>query len=147
MALSELTAVLLEAKQEKKITFAQIGEALGYDKVWVAALFYGQARATEEEAVKLLNLLDLDEDLAEILVAFPLKGSLDETVPTDPLIYRFFEIMQVYGLPMKEVIQEEFGDGIMSAIDFTLHIDRVADPKGDRVKVTYEGKFLPYKKW
>jgi len=147
MALSELTAVLLEAKQEKKITFAQIGEALGYDKVWVAALFYGQARATEEEAVKLLKLLELDEDLAEILVAFPLKGSLDETVPTDPLMYRFFEIMQVYGLPMKEVIQEEFGDGIMSAIDFTLHIDRVADPKGDRVKVTYEGKFLPYKKW
>ena len=75
------------------------------------------------------------------------KGSLDPVIPTDPLIYRFYEIMQVYGMPLKDVIQEHFGDGIMSAIDFTLDVDKVEDPKGDRVKITMCGKFLPYKKW
>jgi cyanate lyase len=147
MAIFEITDILLEAKKEMQLTFAQLGELLGRDKVWVAALFYGQARASEEEAAKLLDALDLDEDLGEILTDFPLKGALDETVPRDPLIYRFYEIMQVYGMPMKDVIQEEFGDGIMSAIDFTLTINREKDPKGDRVVVTYNGKFLPYKKW
>ncbi len=147
MAILEITDVLLEAKKEQKLTFAQLGKLLGRDKVWVAALFYGQARASEDEASKLLDALDLEEDLAEILTDFPLKGALDETVPSDPLIYRFYEIMQVYGMPMKDVIQEEFGDGIMSAIDFTLTIDKEEDPKGDRVVVTYNGKFLPYKKW
>jgi len=76
----------------------------------------------------------------------PIKG-LGPAIPTDPLIYRFYEIMQVYGMPIKEIIQEKFGDGIMSAIDFTLDIDKVADPKGDRVLLTMNGKFLPYKKW
>ena len=147
MAIFEITDVLLKAKKDKGLTYAQLGEAMGYDKVWVASLIYGQARATEEEASKLLDLLDLDIGLVEFLTEFPLKGSLDETVPTDPFVYRFFEIMQVYGLPMKAVTQEEFGDGIMSAIDFTLTIDKVEDPKGDRVVVTYNGKFLPYKKW
>ena len=83
--------------------------------------------------------------LAE-LTAFPSKG-LGAIVPTDPLIYRFYEIMQVYGMPIKEIIHEKFGDGIMSAIDFTLDIDKVEDPKGDRVKITMNGKFLAYKKW
>ncbi|WP_218081705.1 cyanase [Anthocerotibacter panamensis] len=147
MAQFEITDLLLKAKRDRKLTYTQLGQALGRDKVWVAALVYGQARASQDEAEKLLNLLDLDTDLAEFLTDFPLKGSLVETVPTDPLIYRFFEVMQVYGMPMKDVIQEEFGDGIMSAIDFTLTIDKVEDPKGDRVKVTYEGKFLSYKKW
>ena len=147
MAIFEITDILLEAKQEMNLTFAQLGEVIGRDKVWVAALFYGQASASEDEAAKLLEALDLDEELAEILTDFPLKGGLDETVPRDPLIYRFYEIMQVYGMPMKDVIQEEFGDGIMSAIDFTLTIDKEEDPKGDRVVVTYNGKFLPYKKW
>ena len=78
---------------------------------------------------------------------FPTKGSLDPVIPTDPLIYCFYEIMQVYGMPLKDVIQEHFGDGIMSAIDFTLDVDKVEDPKGDRVKITMCGKFLPYKKW
>ncbi len=147
MAIFEITDILLEAKKEMQLTFAQLGELLGRDKVWVAALFYGQASASEEEASKLLEALDLDEDLAEILTDFPLKGGLDETVPRDPFIYRFYEIMQVYGMPMKDVIQEEFGDGIMSAVDFTLTIHKEEDPKGDRVVITYNGKFLPYKKW
>jgi cyanate lyase len=84
--------------------------------------------------------------VADELTRFPVKGT-DEIVPIDPLIYRFYEIMQVYGMAMKEVIQEKFGDGIMSAIDFTLDIDKEADPKGDRVKITMNGKFLSYKKW
>lgn len=147
MPMSSVTSTLLKAKKEKNVTFAQIGEALGRGEVWVAALMYGQARASAEEATALLDLLGLDDGLADALTEFPLKGALDETVPVDPLLYRFYEIIQVYGLPMKAVIQEQFGDGIMSAIDFTLTIDKQEDPKGDRVIVTLNGKFLPYKKW
>ena len=84
---------------------------------------------------------------SQLLTTPPVKGCLDPVVPTDPLIYRFYEIMQVYGLPMKDVIQEKFGDGIMSAIDFSIEVDKVEDPKGDRVLVKMCGKFLPYKKW
>ena len=91
--------------------------------------------------------LELDPALATGLTTYPVKGALDPVIPTDPLLYRFYEILQVYGLPLKDVIQEKFGDGIMSAIDFTLHVDKVDDPKGDRVKVTMNGKFLPYKAW
>jgi cyanate lyase len=90
--------------------------------------------------------LGLGSSIVANLTAYPSKG-LGPVVPTDPLIYRFYEIMQVYGYPIKEIIQEKFGDGIMSAIDFTLDIDKVEDPKGDRVKVTMNGKFLAYKKW
>jgi len=87
------------------------------------------------------------QELREQLTTYPIKGALDPVIPTDPLLYRFHEILQVYGLPLKDVIQEKFGDGIMSAIDFTLHVDKVEDPKGDRVKVTMNGKFLPYRAW
>ena len=89
----------------------------------------------------------LDPSLAPQLTAYPVKGALDPVIPTDPLLYRFYEILQVYGLPLKDVIQEKFGDGIMSAIDFSLTVDKVEDPKGDRVNVTMNGKFLPYRKW
>ena len=114
---------------------------------WIASLFYGQATASKEEAEKLASLLSLDPAITAALQEFPTKGSLEPVIPTDPLIYRFYEIMQVYGMPLKDVIQEHFGDGIMSAIDFTLDVDKVEDPKGDRVKITMCGKFLPYKKW
>ena len=108
--------------------------------------FYGQASASDEEASKIAAELDLGSEISDKLTKYPVKG-LGPVVPTDPLIYRFYEIMQIYGMPMKSVIHEKFGDGIMSAIDFTLDIDKVEDPKGDRVKVTMNGKFLPYKKW
>jgi len=143
---AQATEILLSAKKQRDLTFAQLEEALGRDEVWVASLFYGQASASAEEADKLATLLDLDPEVVEALTECPMKG-LGPVVPTDPLIYRFYEIMQVYGVPMKAVIHEKFGDGIMSAIDFTLDIDKVEDPKGDRVKVTMNGKFLPYKKW
>ncbi|MBW4418602.1 MAG: cyanase [Myxacorys californica WJT36-NPBG1] len=142
----EITEKLLAAKKEKGLTFAALEDLLGRDEVWLAALFYRQASASEEEATKLLAALGLSSDLAPELTSFPVKG-LGPVVPTDPLVYRFYEIMQTYGMPIKEVIQEKFGDGIMSAIDFTLDIEKEADPKGDRVKVIMNGKFLPYKKW
>lgn len=141
-----ITETLLAAKKARGLTFADLEAKLERDEVWIASLFYRQATASEDEAIKLLEILGLDTDLAPELMACPTKG-LGPVVPTDPLIYRFYEIMQVFGMPMKEVIQEKFGDGIMSAIDFTLDIEKVEDPKGDRVKVIMNGKFLPYKKW
>ena len=147
MSFPESTQLLLKAKKEKGLTFADIGNLLGLDEVWVASLFYGQSTASDEESDQLLTTLGLGKELKEILTTPPVKGSLDPVIPTDPLIYRFYEIMQVYGMPMKDVIQEKFGDGIMSAIDFTINVDKVEDPKGDRVKITMCGKFLPYKKW
>jgi cyanate lyase len=141
-----MTPTLLAAKQAKGLSFADLEAPLGKSEVWIAALFYGQASATTEEATALLNALGLSLDLLPELVSFPVKG-LGPVVPTDPLLYRFYEIIQVYGMPMKAIIHEKFGDGIMSAIDFTLDIDKVADPQGDRVKITFNGKFLGYKKW
>ena len=142
-----VTASLMAAKKAKGLSFADLESAMGLDEVWIASLFYGQATASKEEAEKLAVLLSLDTATTAALQEFPVKGSLDPVIPTDPLIYRFYEIMQVYGMPLKDVIQEHFGDGIMSAIDFTIDVDKVEDPKGDRVKITMCGKFLPYKKW
>ena len=142
-----VTASLMSAKKAKSLSFADLESAMGLDEVWIASLFYGQATASKEEAEKLAALLSLDASTTAAIQEFPVKGSLDPVIPTDPLIYRFYEIMQVYGLPLKDVIQEHFGDGIMSAIDFTLDVDKIEDPKGDRVKITMCGKFLPYKKW
>ena len=142
-----VTATLMAAKKVKGMSFADLEAALGLDEVWIASLFYGQATASEQEAETLADLLSLDPAITSALQEYPTKGSLDPVIPTDPLIYRFYEIMQVYGMPLKDVIQAQFGDGIMSAIDFTLDVDKIEDAKGDRVKITMCGKFLPYKKW
>ena len=142
----EITEKLLFAKKEQGMSFADLGKVIGRDEVWVAAVIYRQASASTDEASKLVSALGLSSEIAEALSAYPVKG-LGPVVPTDPLVYRFYEILQVYGMPMKAVIHEKFGDGIMSAIDFTLNIDKEEDPKGDRVKITMSGKFLPYKKW
>lgn len=144
--LSDITQKLFAAKKEKGITFTDLEKVLGRDEVWIAAVFYRQASASPEEAEKILSTLKLPSSLAMELTECPLKGD-SSIVPTDPLIYRFYEIMQVYGMPLKSVIHEKFGDGIMSAIDFTLDVEKEEDPKGDRVKVIMSGKFLPYKKW
>ena len=146
MSIPEITQTLLQAKNDKGLSFADLEATLGRDEVCIAALFYRQASASEEEAKLLVEALGLDSSYIKHLTEYPVKG-LGPVVPTDPLIYRFYEIMQVYGFPIKEVIQEKFGDGIMSAIDFTLDVEKEADPKGDRVKITMSGKFLPYKKW
>ncbi|AFZ19560.1 cyanase [Allocoleopsis franciscana] len=147
MTILEITQKLLAAKKAKGLTFADLETMIGRDEVWISAVFYRQASASEDEASKIISALGLEPDIADELTAFPVKGSLDPVIPTDPLIYRFYEIMQVYGMPMKAVIHEKFGDGIMSAIDFSLDIEKEEDPKGDRVKVIMSGKFLPYKKW
>jgi len=147
MAMSEITSKLLAAKKEKGLSFADLEEKLGFDEVWIASVFYRQASASAEEASKMVELIGLGPEYAEALTECPMKGGLDPLVPTDPLIYRFYEIMQVYGVPVKAVVHEKFGDGIMSAIDFSIDVEKEEDPKGDRVKVIMCGKFLPYKKW
>jgi cyanate lyase len=147
MAISEITEKLLAAKKAKGISLADLEKVLGRDEVWIAAVIYRQATASEDEAEKIVSALGLDSETAAVLCEPLLKGSLEASVPVDPLIYRFYEIMQVYGMPLKAVIHEKFGDGIMSAIDFTLDVEKEADPKGDRVKIIMSGKFLAYKKW
>jgi cyanate lyase len=151
MSRAEATDYLLAAKKAKTLTFEDISKAVGRDKVWVTAAIMGQASMSKEEAEKTVKTLGVSEGLAtrvaDSLQEVPMKGSLDSTVPVDPLIYRFHEITQVYGTTMKALIHEMFGDGIMSAIDFEIDIQKKPDPKGDRVVVTYDGKFLPYRKW
>jgi len=144
--LAEITSTLMAAKKAKGMTFADIGKMIGHDECWVAALFYRQAKATQDEVCKLAKALDLPcEGLGELTE--PSTKGLGPVVPTDPLIYRLYEFIQVYGMPLKAIIHEKFGDGIMSLIDFTVHVDKEPDPKGDRVKMTLSGKFLPYKVW
>ncbi|MBE0603538.1 MAG: cyanase [Deltaproteobacteria bacterium] len=149
MEITSISETLLKAKEDKKLSFTALAKAVGRSEIWTAALFYGQAQATPKEAAKIISMLGVrtsKEEVARFLTAFSNKG-LGPVVPTDPLIYRLYEIMQVYGYPLKAVIHEKFGDGIMSAIDFTMEVEREKDPKGDRVKVTMSGKYLPYKIW
>jgi len=148
MKKSEMAATILAAKKKAGVTFAALAESVGAHEVWVTSCIYGENSMPEPFASKLCAALGLPDGVRSALIDYPLKGqSLGQAVPTDPLIYRFYEIMQVYGLTLKDVIQEKFGDGIMSAIDFTLDIQKQPDPKGDRVVVTMSGKFLPYKTW
>jgi cyanate lyase len=138
---------ILAIKQEKKLTWAEIAARLGYSTTWTCAACLGQMSMTPETAAKAADLLGLDDAEAALLQAIPYRGSLPGGVPTDPLIYRFYELVMVYGTTWKELIQEEFGDGIMSAIDFDMGLERQPDQKGDRVKLTMSGKFLPYKRF
>ena len=148
MTKAEMTATILAAKKQAGVTFAGLAERVGGHEVWVTSCIYGENSMPEPFASKLCAALGLPEGVKSALIEYPLKGqSLGQSIPTDPLIYRFYEILQVYGMTLKELIQEKCGDGIMSAIDFTLDIQKQDDPKGDRVVVTMNGKFLPYKKW
>ncbi len=144
MTREEATELILEAKNEKGLTFEAIAGKVGRHKVWTTAALMGQHPMSAEEADTVVDLLDLDPEVADALRQVPMRGSLDSDVPTDPTIYRIHEITQVYGTTIKALIHEEFGDGIMSAINFRMDIEKVEDPKGDRVRITYEGKFLPY---
>jgi cyanate lyase len=138
---------ILGIKKRKGLTWDEIARALGYAPVWTCAACLGQMSMTPETAEKAAALFELDEAETAILQDIPYRGSLPTAVPTDPLIYRFYELIQVYGTTWKELIQEEFGDGIMSAIDFDMALERQPDQKGDRVKMTLSGKFLPYKRY
>jgi cyanate lyase len=148
MTKREMTALILDAKKRAGVTWAALAEQVGGHEVWLTSCCYGENSMPEPFASRLCAALSLPSSVGAILSEFPLKGqSVGQAVPTDPLLYRFYEILQVYGLTLKELIHEKFGDGIMSAIDFTMDIQKEADPKGDRVVVTMNGKFLPYKKW
>jgi cyanate lyase len=145
----ELSKTLLDAKKRKGLTWADLSQKVGASEVWLASVFYAESSTSEEVAQKIVKALDLAEPVAKALTQYPIRGNSigDKPIPTDPLLYRFYEILAVYGLPLKDLIQEKFGEGIMSAIDFTMDVQKQADPKGDRVIVTMNGKFLPYKKW
>lgn len=145
MSRAEVTELVVTRRLEKKLSWAAIAEAVGQSKEWTTAALLGQMTLTEEQAVAAARLLDLPADAVAQLQVVPYKGSLPTSVPTDPLIYRFYELINVYGTTFKALINEEFGDGIMSAIDFRMDLAREADPKGDRVQIVMSGKFLPYK--
>jgi cyanate lyase len=144
---ADCAEVILEAKRRKGLTFGELANKIGRHVVWTTAAIMGQATMDASEAGRMAEILGLGAEVAEALQQIPAKGSLPGAVPVDPLIYRLHEITQVYGTAIKAVIHERFGDGIMSAIDFEIDIQRVPDPKGDRVQITYNGKFLPYRKW
>ncbi len=141
----EVTEMIVSTKVKKGIKWKDAAELIGLSKEWTTAACLGQMTFNKEQAEKIGKLFDLPDEAIAWLQIAPYKGSLPTAVPTDPLIYRWYEIVSVYGSTIKELIHEEFGDGIMSAIDFSMDIQREADPKGDRVHVVLSGKFLPYK--
>jgi len=145
MTRDEVTQLILGNKLKKKMKWSDLAETTGQSKEWTAAALLGQMSLSAEQAERVGTALDLPDDAVAMLQVVPYKGSLPTSVPADPLIYRFYELINVYGTTIKELIHEEFGDGIMSAIDFSMNISREPDPKGDRVHIVMSGKFLPYK--
>jgi cyanate lyase len=143
----EVAAAIRAAKRARGLTWADIAAAAGNSKEWVTAACLGQMSMTAEQAGAVATLLGLPDEARDALTEVPYRGSLPTAVPTDPLVYRFYELVNVYGTTLKELIQEEFGDGIMSAIDFSMSIAREPNPAGDRVNITMSGKFLPYKQY
>ena len=147
MTRQDVTAKIKDQKRRKKLTWAKLAQAVGRSPVWTTAALLGQMTMSKEEAEKAGQLLGLEEDELALLQEVPTRGALDPSPPVDPTIYRFHELIQVYGTTFKELIHEEFGDGIMSAIDFEMQLERQPDPKGDRVRITMNGKFLSYRKY
>jgi cyanate lyase len=145
MSRLDVTEKIIAAKVHQGVKWSDVAARVGCSKEWVTAACLGQMTLTPEQAKVVGSIFDLSEEEMRWLTVVPYKGSLPTAVPTDPLIYRFHELVSVYGTTFKELIHEEFGDGIMSAIDFNMAITREPDPKGDRVKITMSGKFLPYK--
>ena len=140
----QLSEQILTAKRANGLTWAELAETLGAPVEWSTCALLGQFPLSEEQARAAVDALGLDDDAVAELTASPMRGGLDDTVPTDPTVYRFYEIVQVYGPAIKELIHEEFGDGIMSAINFGFTVRRIPDPAGDRVEIVLNGKFLPY---
>jgi cyanate lyase len=145
MTRNEVTELIITQKLKLNLTWKQLADAIGLSKEWTTAALMGQMTLSAEQASTIGSMLQLPPAAITQLQVVPYKGSLPTAVPTDPLIYRFYELISVYGTTFKALIHEEFGDGIMSAIDFNMDIKREADPKGDRVNITMSGKFLPYK--
>ena len=145
MKRTDVTEMVVMQRLKKGLSWAKIAKAVGSSKEWTTAALLGQMQMTKEQAEAAGKLLGLPEYAVLLLQQVPYKGSLPTAVPTDPLIYRFYELVNVYGTTFKELIHEEFGDGIMSAIDFKMDLTREPDPKGDRVKIVMSGKYLQYK--
>ena len=144
MTKSDLTTLIRAAKREKKIGWSEIAAAAGGSEIFVTSACLGMNSLSEDASRKVVDLLGLPDEAAVVLAEYPTKH-FEKTVPTDPCIYRWYEITGVFGEAFKEVVQEKFGDGIMSAIDFDMAVERVEHEKGDRVQVVMSGKFLPYK--
>ena len=142
---TDVTEKIVLTKVAKGLKWSEAAEAIGQSKEWTTAALLGQMQMTKEQAEKAGEIFGLSVEECAWLQIVPYKGSLPTAVPTDPLIYRFYELVNVYGTTLKELIHEEFGDGIMSAIDFSMDLQREPDPKGDRVNIVLSGKFLPYK--
>jgi cyanate lyase len=142
---NDVTCMIIGAKVKKDIKWSEVAAKIGLSKEWTTAACLGQMTLTDEQAKIIVDLFELPPEAEMWLKRVPYKGSLPTAVPTDPLIYRFYELISVYGTTFKELIHEEFGDGIMSAIDFSMDMKRENDPKGDRVRIVMSGKFLPYK--
>lgn len=147
MKREDVTDLIVFRKMKSGLKWPAIAKKVGASKEWTAAACLGQMQMTKKQAEAVGKLFDLPEEAVLLLQQVPYKGSLPTAVPTDPLVYRFYELVSVYGTTFKALIHEEFGDGIMSAIDFSMDITREPDPKGDRVKVVLSGKFLPYKSY
>jgi cyanate lyase len=146
MTKEDVTTLILIARKKAGMSWQAMADAIGMSPAWTHSVCMGMNSAPRDKAQALVDLFDLPADAVEVLEEYPTKH-WDKAVPTDPCIYRLYEIVGVYGPTMKALIQEEFGDGIMSAIDFDMHVSRVKNPKGDRVKVEMSGKFLAYSSW
>jgi cyanate lyase len=145
MSRDEVTEKIVASKVRQGLKWADVALKVGLSKEWVTAACLGQMTLSAQQAAVVGEIFSLSDEERKWLTVVPYKGSLPSSVPTDPLIYRFYELVSVYGTTIKELIHEEFGDGIMSAIDFTMDLKREADPKGDRVHISMSGKFLAYK--
>ncbi|MBD8254079.1 cyanase [Pseudomonas fluorescens] len=143
----EVTKLIVATKTIKGLKWSDVAQKLGMSKEWTTSGCLGQMAFDKKQAETIGEIFDLPDEAVAWLQIVPYKGSLPTAVPTDPLIYRWYEMVNVYGTTIKELIHEEFGDGIMSAIDFSMDIQREKDPKGDRVNVVLSGKFLPYKSY
>jgi cyanate lyase len=144
---NDVTELIISRKLEKGLRWEELADAIGQSKEWSTAACLGQMAMSAEEAGRLTQLLDLPAEAITILQVPPYRGSFEPAIPTDPLIYRFYELVSVYGTTLKALIGEEFGDGIMSAIDFSMNLEREPHAAGDRVKIVMSGKFLPYRRY
>ena len=144
MTRADITEQIIAARLAKGLTWQHLADAIDRPVVWTTAALLGQHPIPTDLGAVLVELLDLDPAAIPVLAAVPQRGGFETAVPTDPTIYRFYEALSVYGGALKELIHEQFGDGIMSAINFSLDIDKKPHPGGDRVVITFDGKFLPY---
>ncbi|MDE1942872.1 MAG: cyanase [Betaproteobacteria bacterium] len=142
---NDVTEMIISSRIKQGIKWADVASQVGLSKEWVTAGCLGQMTFESGQAEVIGRIFNLPAEAVQLLQVVPYKGSLPTVVPTDPLIYRFYELVNVYGTTFKELIHEEFGDGIMSAIDFKMDLKREPHPAGDRVSITMSGKFLPYK--